>query len=625
LLADIETPLSAYRKIRGQGESFLFESVEGGEHLGRYSFVGCNPRAIIKQDGGRKIEVIQDGKVVEKFGIPAPSKEPDCENCVKDGLEVVERVMKKYRPVTLPGCRVSRAARWASSATNSFTTSNLSSRVPRIDELGTPTMYFIVADQLLVFDRVAQTITVLVNAAIDEAASPADAYETAVEEIERLLSLLEQPSEHNPVSIPGEVPALPFTSNQAKDKFLANVQASKKFITAGDIIQIVGSQRFSVETKASPVDVYRAARSVNPSPYMFLLELDGFSLVGASPEIHVRCEDNKVEIRPIAGTRRRGKTADEDVALEKELLADPKERAEHVMLVDLARNDIGRVCDFGSVQVKDLMIIERYSHVMHIVSSVEGKLSAGKTNYDLMRATFPAGTVSGAPKIRAMQIIRRPRRHDARAVWRLRGLLQLQRQSGHVHHHPHGAAQGRQSLRASRRRLGERLRAGSGISGNGKQVEGNVESRGPGGNLTRLIKRIDGFVLNDSEAHQLTKEDNVFAAMKKLHKMGPKYVIIKKGSHGSILSGPKGHFICPAYPLQKVVDPTGAGDSFVGGMMGYLSTARGGIDANIRRAMIYGSVTASYCCEGFGLTRTTKVKRADIDKRVKHLESLTKF
>jgi anthranilate synthase component 1 len=205
--------------------------------------------------------------------------------------------------------------------------------------------------------------------------------------------------------VPGEVPSLPFTSNQAKDKFLANVTASKKFITAGDIIQVVGSQRFSVETKASPVDVYRAARSVNPSPYMFLLELDGFSLVGASPEIHVRCEDRKVEIRPIAGTRRRGKAPDEDAALQKELLADPKERAEHVMLVDLARNDIGRVCDFGSVQVRDLMIIERYSHVMHIVSSVEGKLSAGKTPYDLMRATFPAGTVSGAPKIRAMQII----------------------------------------------------------------------------------------------------------------------------------------------------------------------------------------------------------------------------
>jgi len=233
----------------------------------------------------------------------------------------------------------------------------------------------------------------------------ADAYENAVSEVERLLSLLEQPSEHHPVSVPNEVPSIPFTSNVAQEKFLANVEASKKFITAGDIIQVVGSQRFSVNTRASPVDVYRAARSVNPSPYMFLLELGGFSLVGASPEIHVRCEDKKVEIRPIAGTRRRSKTADEDAALEKELLADPKERAEHVMLVDLARNDIGRVCDFGSVQVRDLMIIERYSHVMHIVSSVEGKLSTGKTPYDLMRATFPAGTVSGAPKIRAMQII----------------------------------------------------------------------------------------------------------------------------------------------------------------------------------------------------------------------------
>src|SRR2546429_9301933 len=167
----------------------------------------------------------------------------------------------------------------------------------------------------------------------------------------------------------------------------------------------MSAQRFSTPVKASPLDIYRAARSINPSPYMFLLELDGFSLVGASPEIHVRCEEGKVEIRPIAGTRRRGKSPEEDGALQKELLADPKERAEHVMLVDLARNDLGRVCDFGSVQVKDLMTIERYSHVMHIVSQVEGHLSADKTPYDLMRATFPAGTLSGAPKIRAMQII----------------------------------------------------------------------------------------------------------------------------------------------------------------------------------------------------------------------------
>jgi anthranilate synthase component 1 len=183
------------------------------------------------------------------------------------------------------------------------------------------------------------------------------------------------------------------------------VLKAKEYIVAGDIIQIVGSQRFSTPVKAAPLDVYRAARSINPSPYMFLLELGGFSLVGASPEIHVRCEEGRVEIRPIAGTRKRGTSLAEDKALEKELLADPKERAEHVMLVDLARNDLGRVCNFGSVHVKDLMIVERYSHVMHIVSQVEGQLSDGKTPYDLMRATFPAGTLSGAPKIRAMQII----------------------------------------------------------------------------------------------------------------------------------------------------------------------------------------------------------------------------
>ena len=406
VLADIETPLSAYRKIRGHGESFLFESVEGGEHLGRYSFVGCNPRAVIRQTGNR-VEVIEGAKVIESFvvrgrtGVAPVSelKEGDRRDAcptVRDGLEVVERVMNAYRAVTIPG--LPRFTGGAVGFIGYEFIHDVEPVVPRPpqDELQTPAMVFLIADQLLIFDRVAQTLAVLVNAVMDAATRPADAYENAVSEIERLLSLLEQPSEHHPVSVPGEVPSLPFASNVAKEKFLANVEASKRFITAGDIIQVVGSQRFSVNTQASPVDVYRAARSVNPSPYMFLLELDGFSLVGASPEIHVRSEDNKVEIRPIAGTRRRGRTPDEDAALEKELLADPKERAEHVMLVDLARNDIGRVCDFGSVQVRDLMIIERYSHVMHIVSSVEGKLSAGKTPYDLMRATFPAGTVSGA-------------------------------------------------------------------------------------------------------------------------------------------------------------------------------------------------------------------------------------
>ena len=419
LLADIETPLSAYRKIRGQGESFLFESVEGGEHLGRYSFVGCNPRAVIRQTGDR-VEVIENGKVVETFeikgraGSPLPASadtdearraRSDAPYQVSDGLEVVERVMKKYRAVALPG--LPRFTGGAVGFIGYEFIHDVEPVVPRPpkDELGTPTMVFLVADQLLIFDRAAQTITILVNAILDKAESPSDTYENATSEIERIISLLEQPSEHHPVTVPDEVPPMPFESNQTKEKFSANVLKAKEYITAGDIIQVVGSQRFSAPVQASPLDIYCAVRSINPSPYMFLLELDGFSLVGASPEIHVRCEDGRVEIRPIAGTRQRGQTPAEDLALEKELLADPKERAEHVMLVDLARNDIGRVCDFGSVQVKELMTIERYSHVMHIVTQVEGKLSTDKSIYDLMRATFPAGTVSGAPKIRAMQII----------------------------------------------------------------------------------------------------------------------------------------------------------------------------------------------------------------------------
>jgi anthranilate synthase component I len=403
LLADFETPLSAYRKIRGQGESFLFESVEGGEHLGRYSFVGCNPRAVIRQTGSR-LEVIEKGKVIEKFAVAAEPN-PDCSRCVKDGLEVVEQLLKRYRPVPLAGLpRFTGGAVGFIAYEFVHDVEPVVPRPPR-DDLQTPTMYFLIADELLIFDRVSQTITVLVNAVLDDNTNPPEAYEEAVAEIERIVSLLEQPSEYHPVTVPPEVPSIRFEANIAPEKFLSNVHKAKEYITAGDIIQVVGSQRFSTPVKAAPLDVYRAARSINPSPYMFLLELDGFSLVGASPEIHVRCEDRKVEIRPIAGTRPRGKTPEEDLANEKELLADPKERSEHVMLVDLARNDIGRVCDYGSVQVKDLMIVERYSHVMHIVSQVEGRLKTGKTPYDLMRATFPAGTLSGAPKVRAMQII----------------------------------------------------------------------------------------------------------------------------------------------------------------------------------------------------------------------------
>ena len=403
LLADFETPLSAYRKIRGQGESFLFESVEGGEHLGRYSFVGCSPVAVIRQTGDR-VEHFENGRLAESFVVSRGANAGLAES-VKDGLEVVDRILSRYRPVALPS--LPRFTGGAVGFIGYEFIHDIEPVVPRPlhDELQTPTLYFLVADELLIFDRVAQTLTVLVNAVLNDSTSPVEAYENATAEIERIVSLLEQPTEHIPVTLPVDVPAIPFQSNVAKEKFLANVLQAQEYITAGDIIQVVGSQRFSTPVKATPLDVYRAARSINPSPYMFLLELDGFSLVGASPEIHVRCEDRKVEIRPIAGTRPRGRTPEQDLTHERELLADPKEQAEHVMLVDLARNDLGRVCDFGSVQVKDLMIIERYSHVMHIVSQVEGHLSEGKTPFDLMRATFPAGTLSGAPKIRAMQII----------------------------------------------------------------------------------------------------------------------------------------------------------------------------------------------------------------------------
>ena len=408
LLADFETPLSAYHKLRGQGESFLFESVAGGEHLGRYSFVGCNPIGVIRQTADQ-VEHLEKGKVLERYRVvpAARSPKPSETNVVRDGLEVVERVMAKYRPVALPN--LPRFTGGAVGFIGYEFVHDVEPVVPRPpqDTLRTPTMYFIIADELLIFDRVAQTLTLLVNAHLPAGADAAGAYDKAVTQLERLVARLDQPSDHRSVPLSTTTPALPFESNISKDRFLANVRQAKEYIKAGDIIQVVGSQRFTTPVRSTPLDIYRAVHSINllTAPYMFLLELDGFSLVGASPEMHVRCENRNVEIRPVAGTRPRGSTEEEDAANEKELLADPKERAEHVMLVDLARNDLGRVCEYGSVQMNDFMIIERHSHVMHIVSQVRGRLDPAKTSFDLMRATFPAGTLSGAPKIRAMQII----------------------------------------------------------------------------------------------------------------------------------------------------------------------------------------------------------------------------
>lgn len=396
LLADFETPLSAYWKLRGEGESFLFESVEGGENVGRYSFVGANPRAVIRQ-AGDQVEILQGGRTIERVQV-GPGGVPD-------GLRAVEAYLSRFKPAAGPGL-----PRFWGGAVGFIAYEfihDLEPVVPRPahDDLATPVLYFLVVDQLLVFDRAAQTITVVVNAVIEPGHDPVEAYEDAVSEVDRIIELLRQPVPPPKSELPATTTLPPFVSNATREDFLARVEAAKEYIRAGDIFQVVGSQRFSAPIHAEPVDIYRAVRTINPSPYLFLLELDGFALVGASPELHVRSVDGRVEIRPIAGTRRRGATLEEDAALERELLADPKERAEHVMLVDLARNDIGRVCEFGSVSARELMAIERYSHVMHIVSQVEGRLAPGCTAYDLVRTTFPAGTLTGAPKIRAMQII----------------------------------------------------------------------------------------------------------------------------------------------------------------------------------------------------------------------------
>jgi anthranilate synthase component 1 len=390
LMADFETPMSAYAKLKESGPSYLLESVEGGEQLSRYSFIGCRPR---------KIFICGP----EKTEIRAPGAAPQVVPTPQDPLKLIEAEMAGYRPVTLPG--LPRFTGGAVGFVGYEYITRIEPSVPaaKSDDLKVPLLYFMLSDSLLIFDRAKQTLRLCVNAHVNGA--PESAYEAAVAELNHLYALLKEPRELAPAPLiePGKISVPP--GNFAREQFEHVVNDGKEFIRAGDIIQFVPSQRFSRDFKKTPLDLYRALRTVNPSPYMFILEAEDFSIVGASPEVHVRLTDGLVEIRPIAGTRKRGATPAEDVALEKELLADAKERAEHLMLVDLARNDIGRVCRYGSIRVPELMIIERYSHVMHIVSQVEGEIAPERSAFDLMRATFPAGTVSGAPKIRAMQII----------------------------------------------------------------------------------------------------------------------------------------------------------------------------------------------------------------------------
>lgn len=390
LMADFETPVSAYAKLRAAGPSYLLESVEGGEHLSRYSFIGCRPRKVLAC-GPDTTEIRENGHATRTVTTPG------------DPLALLEQEMSGYRPVSLPG--LPRFTGGAVGFIGYEYVTRIEPTVPAAarDELGLPMLYFMFSDSLLIFDRAKQTLRLCVNAHLDGDVSAA--YDAAVQELSLLFSLLREPRELAPAPLIDPGPAAVPTGNFTQERFCQAVEDGKEFIRSGDIIQFVPSQRFSTPFAHSPLDLYRALRTVNPSPYMFILDTGDFAIVGASPEVHVRLTDGRVEIRPIAGTRRRGATPADDAALEAELLADEKERAEHLMLVDLARNDIGRVCRFGSVTVPEMMVVERYSHVMHIVSQVEGTIDEGRTAYDLMRATFPAGTVSGAPKIRAMQII----------------------------------------------------------------------------------------------------------------------------------------------------------------------------------------------------------------------------
>jgi anthranilate synthase component I len=390
LMADFETPVSAYAKLKEAGPSYLLESVEGGERLSRYSFIGCRPRKVFVC-GPEKTQIrVPDQPTTE---IPTPA----------DPLTLIEQEMRGYKPVALPG--LPRFTGGAVGFVGYEYVTRIEPTVPvaKADDLRTPLLYFMLSDSLLIFDRAKQTLRLCVNAHLRGDAG--GAYDAAVAELRELFGLLRKPRELAPAPLvdPGPLTIPPGNFTQAR--FEQAVEDGKEFIRAGDIIQFVPSQRFTREFKQTPLDLYRALRTVNPSPYMFILDTGDFAIVGASPEVHVRLTDGLVEIRPIAGTRKRGVTPAEDAALEKELLADEKERAEHLMLVDLARNDIGRVCAYGSIRVPEFMIVERYSHVMHIVSQVEGRIAPDKNAYDLMRATFPAGTVSGAPKIRAMQII----------------------------------------------------------------------------------------------------------------------------------------------------------------------------------------------------------------------------
>ncbi|MBN1563379.1 MAG: anthranilate synthase component I, partial [Anaerolineae bacterium] len=392
LLADLETPVSVYLKLAQVSESsFLLESVEGGEQVGRYSFLGVNPKGSL---------IVHHNAVTIKRHDETITRELDPG---EDPLHVIQAEFDRVQPVPVEGL-----PRFIGGAVGyiSYDVVRYFERLPAtaINDLDVPDAAFLLPDTLVIFDHAKHQLIILANA--HNTGDPDAAYDDAVERIDAITAALAGPLPYLPDDARPQPVNSALQSNMTREKFEANVRDAKEYIAAGDAFQIVLSQRFSRQTSAHPFTIYRSLRALNPSPYMFFLRFsDEFSLIGASPEMMVRLEDGVATVRPIAGTRPRGATEAEDQAMAKELLEDEKERAEHVMLVDLGRNDLGRVCEYGTVRVPDMMYIERYSHVMHIVSQVHGQIRDNMNAFDLLRATFPAGTLSGAPKVRAMEII----------------------------------------------------------------------------------------------------------------------------------------------------------------------------------------------------------------------------
>ncbi len=385
--ADLDTPVSAFMKLQSGGEGFLLESVEGGERWGRFSVLGADPLMTLRCVGGKLSIRRRDGGSSEVTGEP---------------LEALAQVLSPFRQAEVAG--LSRfgggfVGYFAYDIVRHFET------LPETctDDLEVADFAGLVADNFVLFDNVSHTMKVVSLAVLDEHQSVEEAYQAAVDAVDSTVDLLaKRPVELPQPSAPAEGGVV---CNRTKDDYAGAVEAAREYIRAGDIIQVVLSQRFSQPLATHPFSIYRALRAINPSPYMFYLDLGDEILVGASPEMMVKVEGRTVSVRPIAGTIRKGANEEEDRRLVAEMMADPKERAEHIMLLDLGRNDVGRVAEIGSVKVLEQMVVESYSHVHHIVSHVEGRLEEGKDCYDAFRATFPAGTLSGAPKIRAMEII----------------------------------------------------------------------------------------------------------------------------------------------------------------------------------------------------------------------------